>query len=137
MSDGDIVQDFLVESYENLDRLEARSRSFHDALFSSTLPAHVLDAVSSQASILRTNTCMLLENERFFAFEGCADDGGCCPMNCTHVWNYQQALAWLFPALERTLRETEFTYNQLPNAAAFAALLAALPRGEASSEAAP
>ena len=96
---------------ENLDRLESRSRSFHDAFFSSTLPAHVLDAASSQASILRTNTCLLLENERFFAFEGCGDDNGCCPMNCTHVWNYEQALAFLFPSLERTMRETDFLSN--------------------------
>jgi uncharacterized protein (DUF608 family) len=96
---------------ENLDRLEGRSRAFHDAFFSSTLPAQVLDAASSQSSILRTNTCMLLEGERFFAFEGCGDDSGCCPMNCAHVWNYEQALAFLFPSLERTMRETDLSEN--------------------------
>jgi uncharacterized protein (DUF608 family) len=95
----------------NLERLEAASRSFHEALFKSSLPAHVLDAVSSQMSIIRTNTCMLLEGKQFFAFEGSGDSGGCCPMNCTHVWNYEQALAFLFPELERSMRVTDFTEN--------------------------
>ncbi len=95
----------------NLERLERSSRDFHEAFFTSTLPAHVLDAVSSQAAIMRTNTCMLLEGKKFYAFEGCGDDGGCCPMNCTHVWNYEQALAFLFPELERSMRVTDFTEN--------------------------
>ena len=64
----------------NLKRLEDNTRSFHQTFFTSTLPAHVLDAVSSQASIIRTNTCLLLEGKQFFAFEGCNDDGGCCPI---------------------------------------------------------
>jgi uncharacterized protein (DUF608 family) len=98
-----------------LGRLETRSRTFHDAFFSSTLPAPVLDAASSQASILRTNTGMLLEGGRFFAFEGCSDESGCCPLNCTHVWNYEQALAFLFPSLERSMRETDFLENVRPD----------------------
>jgi hypothetical protein len=77
----------------------------------------VLDAVSSQASIIRTNTAMLLEGRRFFAFEGTGDEGGCCPMNCTHVWNYEQALAFLFPELERSMRHTDFTVNTKPDGA--------------------
>jgi non-lysosomal glucosylceramidase len=107
--------DVARHTVENLERLEARSRSFHDAFFSSTLPTQVLDAASSQASILRTNTCMLIEKEQFFAFEGCGDDGGCCPMNCAHVWNYEQALAFLFPSLERTMRETDLLQNLRPD----------------------
>ncbi len=100
------------------------TRTFHDALFTSTLPAHVLDAASSQMSILRTNTCLLLEGERFFGFEGCGDEAGCCPMNCTHVWNYAQALAFLFPSLERSMRETDFLANTRPDGSmAFRTLL--------------
>jgi uncharacterized protein (DUF608 family) len=94
-----------------LEELERKTRSFHDSFFSSTLPPYVLEAVSSQAAIIRTNTCMLLEGKQFFAFEGCADDGGCCPMDCTHVWNYEQALAFLYPELERFMRSTDFKYN--------------------------
>lgn len=95
----------------HLPRLEEQSRDFERAFYSSTLPGHVLEAVSSQAAILRTNTCMLLEGKQFFGFEGCDDNEGCCPMNCTHVWNYEQALAFLFPELERSMRHTDFTYN--------------------------
>jgi len=102
-----------VASYttENLERLERETRLFHDALFSTTAPAEILDAVSSQSSIIRTETCFRIEDGTFFAFEGTGDDHGCCPLNCTHVWNYEQALAFLFPALERTMRETDFGHN--------------------------
>ena len=93
-------------SQQNLGRLEASSRAFHDALFASTLPPYVLDAVSSQASIIRTHDRVCApRTARFYGFEGCNDNAGCCPMNCTHVWNYEQALAFLFPALERTMRD--------------------------------
>jgi hypothetical protein len=36
-------------------------------------------------------------------------------MNCTHVWNYEQALAYLFPDLERTMRLTDFGVNTRPD----------------------
>ncbi|MGA9364262.1 MAG: GH116 family glycosyl-hydrolase [Bacteroidota bacterium] len=96
---------------ENLSALERDTRRFHGTLFSSTLPGYVLDAVSSQASIVATNTCLRTDDGSFFAFEGCADEGGCCPMNCTHVWNYEQAVAHLFPDLERSMRKTDFKVN--------------------------
>jgi uncharacterized protein (DUF608 family) len=98
----------------NFKRLEGQTRAFHDALFSSTFPPYVLDAVSSQMSTLKTTVCMLLDDNSFFGFEGVADEGGCCPLNCTHVWNYEQALAYLFPRLERSMRETDFLHNTLP-----------------------
>jgi uncharacterized protein (DUF608 family) len=98
-------------TFENLERLESETRKFHRALFESTLPPYVLDAVSSQASIIRTNTCFRTDDGKFHAFEGCSEEVGCCPMNCTHVWNYEQALAYLFPQLERTMRETDFLFN--------------------------
>ena len=46
------------ETLERLPDLTARTRAFHDALFDSTLPRQVLDAVSSQMSIIRTTTCL-------------------------------------------------------------------------------
>mgnify|MGYP003331276187 CR=1 FL=1 len=48
----------------------ASQRAFHDAFFSSTLPPYVLDAVSSQAAIIRTTTGMWLSGGNFFGFGG-------------------------------------------------------------------
>ncbi len=99
---------------KNLPRLEGETRAFHDAFFGSTLPGYVLDALSSQAAILKTNTVFRDASGGFFAFEGQGDHGGCCPLNCTHVWNYEAALSRLYPSLERSMRETDFLHNTLP-----------------------
>ncbi len=96
---------------ENLARLESETATFRDTLYSSTLPAIVLDAAGANMSIMRTTTCLWLGDDRFYAFEGCCDNSGCCPLNCTHVWNYEQAVAYLYPRFERTMRETDFKNN--------------------------
>ncbi len=111
-ADARAVAEYAVK---NLERLEGPTRRFHDAFFQSTLPAPVLDAASSQASILRTTTCLYLEGKSFHAFEGSDDQSGCCPMNCTHVWNYEQTLAHLYPELERFMRLTDFEHNLRPD----------------------
>ena len=92
----------------NLARLEGETRRFHDALFSSTLPAAVLDAVSANIVPLRSTTCFWLEDGRFYGWEGCFDDAGCCAGSCTHVWSYAYTIAYLFPSLEREMRRIEF-----------------------------
>jgi hypothetical protein len=71
-----------------------------------------MDAVSSQISILKTTTCLRLEDGTFYAWEGCNPDSGCCQGTCTHVWNYAQALPWLFPSLARSVREADYAFNQ-------------------------
>lgn len=108
---------FEVASYlaANAGRLEAETRLFHDTLFASTLPTYVLDAVSSQMSTLKTTTCLRLEDGTFYGFEGCHTTSGCCEGSCTHVWNYAQTPAFLFPALERSMRSADYTYNVDPD----------------------
>ncbi len=106
-----------IHTLEHVHDLRAQSRSFEEALLDTTLPGHVLEAVATQTCILKTNTVLWLDTPaaepggRIMAFEGCSDKSGCCPMNCTHVWNYEQTLAHLFPELERTMRLTDFEDN--------------------------
>lgn len=99
---------------DELRRLTETTGLYHETLFESTLPDGVLDAVSSQSSTIRTNTCLRLADGTFHAFEGCAHEVGCCAMDCTHVWNYAQTLAFLYPSLERTMRTTELEVNTRP-----------------------
>jgi uncharacterized protein (DUF608 family) len=103
--------DVAQHTVRHLWRLETQTRQFRVALFASTLPRHALDAISANLSTLRTNTCLWLDDGRLHGFEGCLDDTGCCPMDCTHVWNYSQAEAFLFPTLARSMRETDFGWN--------------------------
>jgi uncharacterized protein (DUF608 family) len=93
----------------NLKRLRNETGLFHDTLFASTLPVYVLDAISSQLSTLNTNTCLRLDDGTFYGFEGCTNTFGCCEGSCTHVWNYAQALPYLFPNLQRSLIEAHFS----------------------------
>ena len=102
------------DALKRWDSLAAATLAFRDGLFDTTLPAEVKDAASATLALLRTATCIRLENGELWAWEGQHTNDGSCEGSCTHVWNYQQALSHLFPAIERTLRETEFTYNQLP-----------------------
>jgi len=98
----------------NLERLGADTRKFHDALFSSTLPPEIIEALSVSIVPLRSNTCFWLEDGRFYGYEGCFDDAGCCPGSCTHVWSYAYTLAFLFPSLERKMRRIEFEIETDP-----------------------
>jgi len=92
----------------DIGRLESDSRKFARALHSSTLPDYVIDALSSNIAVLRSPTCFRLEDGTFLGWEGSRDKVGFCPGTCTHVWNYAQTVAFLFPELEMTARKVEF-----------------------------
>lgn len=88
--------------------LESTTRAFVGHLYDSTLPHPVIDAVGSNLAALRSTTCFRLEDGTFAAWEGSFDHAGSCEGTCTHVWNYAQSAAWLFPGLERSARRVEF-----------------------------
>ena len=104
-------QDSALYCHRNWDRLLGETETFHKSLFTSTLPKSVLDAVSANISILKTPTVLRLEDGTFYGFEGCNADSGCCEGSCTHVWNYAYALPFLFPNMERSMRDIDFKYN--------------------------
>ncbi len=108
---GDIVE-YWSSDY---DLLKKKSVLFRDAFYASTLPPEVIEAVAANLSILKSPTILRQYDGSLWGWEGCGDDVGSCHGSCTHVWNYAQSIAHLFPRLERSLRETEFMVNQDEN----------------------
>lgn len=117
---------------KNYDELKKRSELFSKTFYDSTLPPEVIEAVAANMSILKTPTVLRQHDGRLWCWEGCSDQSGCCAGSCTHVWNYAQAIAHLFPSLERSLRETEFFEStELSGRQAFRANLPISPGGVA------
>ena len=77
---------------ESHDVLQERTRRFHRALFGSTLPNYLRDAVSANLGILKSPTVLRQEDGMMWCWEGSSYGNGCCAGSCTHVWNYAQAL---------------------------------------------
>jgi uncharacterized protein (DUF608 family) len=100
--------DVLESVSDDLDALRETTYAFRDAFFETTLPGYVLDAAASNLSVARSPTVMWLEDGSVLGFEGCSEQQGCCPGTCTHVWNYAQAMARVFPSLEREMRRIDF-----------------------------
>ncbi len=97
-------------SLSNWERLYGETLKFKETLHSSTLDPVIIDAVSSNISVLKSPTVFRLEDGSFYGWEGVYQKVGSCEGTCEHVWNYAYALCFLFPNLERSLRDNEFKY---------------------------
>jgi non-lysosomal glucosylceramidase len=100
----DVLRRYLGER----DRLRQLSDTFGMRVLETTVPVPVRDAALSNLAVLKSNLLSRMENGDVHGYEGMGPGFGCCPGNCTHVWNYAQTMASLFPSLERNIRETAF-----------------------------
>lgn len=103
------VAKYLTSHYNDLLK---KTELFTKTFYNTTLPAEVVEAISANLTILKSPTVMRTYDGRLWNWEGCGDTWGSCHGSCTHVWNYAQAIPHLFPALERSLRHTEFEESQ-------------------------
>lgn len=95
----------------NFEDLLARTEKFTDLIYNSTLPKEVIDAAASNLSVLKSPVVLRLEDGSFYGWEGAGQVLGSCEGSCNHVWNYAYALCFLFPDLERSMRDLDFKYN--------------------------
>lgn len=103
----DVLQKFLSQEAELL----KKSQAFADALINSSYPDYLIQSINTTMSNLISPLLQVTEDGAVHGFEGVLENGWCCPGTCTHVWNYEQMLAVLYPSLERKMREIEFLHN--------------------------
>lgn len=110
---------FASGSYaiENFDLLCKKTMEFSNALQSTSLSKSAKDAISANLSVIKTPTALRLEDGTFWGWEGCMERGGSCMGSCQHVWNYAYAMPYLFPKLERSMREATIKYAMLESGA--------------------
>lgn len=96
---------------ENWDEFYKKTKRFCTSLHTSTLDKAVVDAISSTLSVLKSPTVLRLQDGSFWAWEGSGEIEGSCLGTCTHVWSYVYSLCFLFPEIERGMRDTEFKYD--------------------------
>ena len=122
-ADAEAVADRVEREWRELER---DTLAWTSMLTDSGLPPDAVEHLAAQAAVLRSPTCFRAADGAFYGFEGvngastvghAGDIGGSCPLNCTHVWNYEHALATLFPDLEVSMRDTELDVMQAPNGA--------------------
>jgi uncharacterized protein (DUF608 family) len=85
----------------NFKELSSTTLLWKKTWYDSTLPYWFLERTFVNIAALATTTSHRFKSGRYWAWEGV----GACEGNCTHVWQYAQAPARIFPAMERDNRE--------------------------------
>jgi len=103
--------DVAEKTLPRLPALEEKTRDFVQLIAGSSYPDVLKEAALFNASTLRSQTAFRAKDGNLFCWEGVFNSTGSCYGNCTHVWNYEHTTPFLFGALARTMRETEYRYG--------------------------
>ena len=107
--------DVVEKETPRLPKLEEKTRAFVQAFLQSDLPEVVKEAALFNLSTLRSQTVFRLPSGHLMGWEGVMNEAGSCYGNCTHVWNYETATAFLYGDLARSMREVELVYGTKDN----------------------
>ena len=111
----DDAWDVIEKEINHLPELTENTLKFVNAFVGSSYPEVIKEAALFNLSTLRSQTVFRIKDGKMFGWEGVMDRFGSCFGSCTHVWNYEQATAFLFNDLARTMREVEFGYSTKDN----------------------
>lgn len=96
----DSAADVVEYAAKNQRDIYKKTTLFRDTYFDTTMPYWLTNRMIMSVSILAAGNVSIWENGRFYAFEGI----NFCFGTCGHVFNFVDAIARLFPELERSVR---------------------------------
>lgn len=102
--------DVMVKTLPRLPALEQKTLQFVNAFLKSDYPDVIKEAALFNLATLRSQTVFRIPSGHLMGWEGVFDEFGSCFGSCTHVWNYEQATAFLFADLSQSMRDIEFNY---------------------------
>ena len=102
--------DVVTKSVPKLEKLESESVNFVNSFLESDIPEIVKESALFNLSSLRTQLVFRDKDGFTFGWEGNFEQTGACFGSCTHVWNYEQTMAFLFGELSKSMRTVEFGY---------------------------
>lgn len=109
--------DVIRQTFPELEKLENKTLQFVTSFLETDFPEVVKEAALFNLSTLRSQTVFRLASGHMMGWEGCMDVNGSCAGSCTHVWNYEQATAFLYGNLALTMRDVEFNFATRTNGA--------------------
>ena len=90
--------------------LEDKTKTFVNAFIHSDFPPVVKEAALFNLAHFRTQLVFKTKAGYYFGWEGITDHGGSGAGSCTHVWNYEQTIPFLFGDVAQNMREVEFGF---------------------------
>jgi len=97
-SDALAVADYVAGRFSYL---SSQTALWKKTWYDSSMPHWFMERTFSNISALATTTSHRFKTGRSWAWEGV----GACEGNCTHVWQYAQAIGRIFPGIERDNRQ--------------------------------
>ncbi|UJR15607.1 hypothetical protein I4U23_002543 [Adineta vaga] len=102
--------DVSLKTIPLLADLESNTLDFVNLILASDYPGVLKEAALFNLATLRSQTVFRITDGHLMAWEGVFDIFGSCYGSCTHVWNYEQAVGFLFGDLAKTMRDVELNY---------------------------
>jgi uncharacterized protein (DUF608 family) len=101
---------------DNYTYLSNKTKAYHASIYASNMPVWLTDRLTSQTANLRskvffwgkTGPAPFGSNGYVGGWEGTYPDNGFCAGNCSHVYQYAQSHARLFPELGKILRNEAY-----------------------------
>lgn len=102
--------DVAQQTISRIPELETATKTFVEAFIASDIPPIVKEAALFNLAHFRTQLVFKTNFGYYHGWEGIKDDEGSGAGTCTHVWNYEQTIPFLFGDIAQNMREVEFAY---------------------------